>query len=52
MYGDLIKQVCCRTEDIACGVPADAKSIFDGRGKKPLDERRVERGYWGHTPSD
>ena len=41
--------MCCRTEDIACGVPADAKSILNGRGKKPQDDRRVERGKWGHT---
>ena len=51
-FGDLFVKVCCRTEDIACGVSADAESLLDGQRKKPQDERGSERGEMGHTPSD
>ena len=47
--GDLFVQLCCRTKNIARGVSADAESIRDRRRKKPQDERRSERGEWGHT---
>ena len=51
-FGDLFVKVCCRTEDIACGVSADAESLLDGRKTKLQDETGKERGELGHTPSD
>ena len=51
-FGDLFLKVCCRTEDIACGVSADAEPLLDGGKKKLQDETGSERGELGHTPSD
>ena len=47
--GDLFVQVCCWTEDVACGVSSDGESTLDGQRKKSQEERRGERDEWGHT---